>query len=174
MPNQIREVAAVFDSAEILERAVFDLQTHGFDRAAFSLLASEHAVEQKLGERYHRVEEMEDEPKAPRETFFSRASRLEAEFGLAPALAFAAAVAMGLGSTVITLPILVAAGGGAALGALLGRIIYRHHAERLQEQLERGGLLLWVNVRNPDEERKAIMILKADAGRHVHAHDLAT
>ncbi len=75
MPIQIREVVAVFDSAETLENAVFDLQTHGFDRSAFSLLASEHAVEQKLGRRYHRVEEMEDEPKAPRETFFSKVDR---------------------------------------------------------------------------------------------------
>lgn len=173
MSNQIREVAAVFDDTEALDKAVFDLETHGFDRAAFSLLASEHAVQQKLGRRYRRVEEMEDEPKAPRETFFSKASRLEAEFGLAPALALVGATAVGLGSTAITLPILIAAGSGAAIGAALGRMIYRHHAERLQEQLERGGLLLWVNVRNPDEERKAITILEAHAGRHVHAHDLA-
>jgi hypothetical protein len=172
-PGQIREVVAVFDSAEKLDDAVFDLETQGFDRAAFSLLASEQAVEEKLGRRYRRVEEMEDETMAPRETFFSRASRLEAEFGLAPAVALMAAVAIGLGSTTITLPIMVAAGGGALVGAALGRLIHRHHAEVLQEQLERGGLLLWVNVRDPEEERKAIAILEAHAARHVHAHDLA-
>ncbi len=84
-----------------------------------------------------------------------------------------AAVAVGLGSTAVTLPIFVAVGGGAAVGGLLGRMIYRNHAKRLQEQLERGGLLLWVNVRNPEEERRAIRILKTHAGRHVHAHELA-
>jgi hypothetical protein len=173
LPQQIREVVGVFDKAESLEDAVFELETHGFDRAAFSLLASEHTVEQKLGRRYRRIEEMEDEPRAPRDTFFSRASRLEAEFGLAPALGFVGAVAAGLGSAAITLPVLVAAGTGAAVGAVLGRVIRRHHAERLQEQLERGGLLLWVNVRDPQEERKAVSALQAHSARDVHAHDIA-
>ncbi len=168
----IREVVAVFDSAEALEEAVFDLEINGFDRASFSLLASEHTVETALGQRYRRIEEMEDEPKAPRETFFARASRLEAEFGLAPAFALFAAVGVGLGSGPITLPVLVAAGSGAALGAFLGRLIHRHHAERLQEQLARGGLLLWVNVRDREQESKATTILETHGARHVHAHDL--
>lgn len=173
MSDRIREVVAVFDDAEALEDAVVELETHGFDRAAFSLLASEHAVESKLGRRYQRVEEVEDEPRAPRETFFSRVSRLEAEYGLAPALGLVAAVAVGLGSTGITLPILIAAGGGAAIGAALGRVIHQHHAEVLQEQLERGGILLWVNVRNAAEERSATTVLEAHGARHVHAHDVA-
>lgn len=173
MSDRIREVVAVFDEAQALEDAVFALETHGFDRAAFSLLASEQAVERQLGKRYRRIEEMEDEPKAPRQSFFSTISQLEVEFGLAPALAFLAAVAVGLGSAPVTLPILVAAGSGAAIGAVLGRVIHVHHAERLKEQLERGGLLLWVNVRNAEEERKAVTVLEAHHARDVHPHDLA-
>jgi hypothetical protein len=173
MSSGIREVVAVFDDAKALEDAVFELETHGFDRAAFSLLASEHAVEEKLGQRYRKVDEMEGEPKAPRATFFSKVSRLEAEYGLAPAFAFVAAVAFGLGTAPVTVPMLVAAGGGAAIGAALGSIIHRHHAERLKEQLERGGLLLWVNVRNADEERKAMTVLEERGARDVHAHNLA-
>ena len=149
MTDSIREVAAIFDDAETLEKAVYDLETHGFDRAAFSVLSSEHAVERKLGHGYRRVEEMADEPKAPRETFFSKVSQLEAEYGLAPGLALVVAAGFGLGATAVTLPMLIAGGGGAAAGAFLGGLIHRHHAERLQEQLERGGLLLWVNVREP-------------------------
>jgi hypothetical protein len=170
--SQSREVVAVFDGPDALEEAVFDLETHGFDRAAFSVLASEEAVERAFGRRYTRIEEMEDAPAAPRETFFSKASRLEAEFGLAPALAFLGAVAVGLGATAVSLPILVAAGSGAAIGALLGRLIHQHNAERVREQLERGGLLLWVNVRNPDEEEKAARLLNSRGARDVHAHDV--
>jgi hypothetical protein len=40
MPETIREVVAVFNDADELDRAVYELQTQGFDRAAFSLLAS--------------------------------------------------------------------------------------------------------------------------------------
>lgn len=70
-----------------------DLEAHGFGRAAFSLLTSEQAVQDKLGRRYRRVEEVEDNPKAPRESFFSGASRLDAGYGLAPD--FIGAVAVG-------------------------------------------------------------------------------
>ena len=80
MPATIREIVAVFDDADALDDAVNELEMHGFDRAAFSLLASEEAAREKLGHPYERVSEMEDEPKAPRETFFSRVSRLEAEY----------------------------------------------------------------------------------------------
>ena len=40
MSATYREAVAVFDTAEALDAAVFALETHGFDRAAFSLLAS--------------------------------------------------------------------------------------------------------------------------------------
>lgn len=173
MSGKLREVVAVFATPDALEAAVFELETQGFDRAAFSLLASEQAVEQKLGRRYRRIEEMEDEPDAPHATFFSKVSRIEAEFGLAPALAFLAAVAVGLGSATITLPILIAAGAGATVGAGFGRLIHTRHAEQLREQLERGGILLWVSVRGAEEEAKAIAILKAHGAHDVHGHELA-
>ena len=115
--------------------------------------------------------DVEDEPGVPRETFFSRISRLEADYLPAPALAaFGALVMIGVGSLV---PVLVAAGGGGLLGAALGRMIQQNHATRVQEQLARGGLLLWVNVRNPREEETALGILRALGAHDVHAHDIA-
>jgi hypothetical protein len=48
MVEAIREVVGVFDDPGALEEAVFALETHGFDRAAFSVLAAppllQHAV----------------------------------------------------------------------------------------------------------------------------------
>jgi hypothetical protein len=52
------------------------------------------------------------------------------------------------------LPAIFAVGGGALIGAALGRLIHQHHATVVKEQLARGGLLLWVNVRNASEEKK--------------------
>ena len=46
----MRDVVAVFDNVETLDAAVYTLETQGFDRAAFSLLASENAVQPKLGQ----------------------------------------------------------------------------------------------------------------------------
>lgn len=168
MVGTLQEVVAVFDSATQLEDAVFDLQRHGFDRAAFSLLASEHVVQQKLGRPYQSIQEMEDAPGAPRETFYSRVSRIEAEFGLPALLAAIGGLAFGT----LVVPALIAAGTGAAIGGVLGRMIHQHHAERLREQLERGGLLLWVNVRNEAEAEKAVQILNTNSAHDVHVHAL--
>jgi hypothetical protein len=170
MPGTIREAVAVFDDVETLDTAVYALETRGFDRAAFSLLAGEKAVEQKLGHRYRQVKDVEDDPAVPRETFFSRISRLEADYLPAPALAAVGALVMiGVGSLV---PVLVAAGAGGLLGAALGRMIQQKHATRVQEQLARGGLLLWVNVRTPHEEETALEVLRTNGAHDVHAHDI--
>src|SRR5665213_2388946 len=171
MAETIREVVAVFSDTDELDKAVYELQTRGFDRAAFSLLASEAAVAEKLGHRYQQVRDVEDDPKAPRETFFSRVSRLEADYLPAPILASVGILALaGVGSI---LAVLVAAGAGGLIGAALGRMIHEHHAIRVQEQLARGGLLLWVNVRNAGEEETALKVLRVHAAHDVHAHDIA-
>jgi hypothetical protein len=167
----IREVVGAFDDSQKLEDAVYGLETRGFDRAAFSVLASEDAVARKLGHRYRDVREMQDNPDAPRETFFSRASRLEAEYLPAPALASVGALMLASGGT--ALPVLIAAGSGALIGAALGRLFHSHYATRIKEQLARGGLLLWVNVRDPEEEATALTVLRAHSAQDVHAHELA-
>jgi hypothetical protein len=171
MSDAIREVVAVFDDVEALDTAVYALETQGFDRAAFSVLASEKAVEEKLGHRYRQVKDIEDTADVPRATFFSRISRLEADYLPAPALAAVGALVMiGVGSL---LTVLVAAGAGGLLGTALGRMIQQDHATRVEEQLARGGLLLWVNIRNPNEEETALEVLRAHAARDIHAHDIA-
>ena len=92
----------------------------------------------------------------PRETFFSRISRLEADYLPAPALAAVGTLVMfGAGSL---LPVLVAAGAGGLLGVALGRMNQQKYATRVQEQLARGGLLLWVNVCTSHEEETALEV----------------
>jgi hypothetical protein len=50
----VREAVGVFESAEKFQEAIDELMSSGFDRAEISLLASESAVEQKLGHKYKR------------------------------------------------------------------------------------------------------------------------
>ena len=48
----VREAVAVFETAETLQAAIDELLISGFNRAELSLLAGEHAVEEKLGHHY--------------------------------------------------------------------------------------------------------------------------
>jgi outer membrane lipoprotein SlyB len=60
--------------------------------------------------------------------------------------------------------------GGALIGTVLARWLGQHHAEHLSEQLEHGGLLLWVRTHNKEQEKTAQRILLAHAGTGVHLH----
>lgn len=72
--STVREAVAVFATEKDLENAIDALLVSGFSRADISLLASETAVEEKLGHRYRKVEELEDDPQAPRAAYISRES----------------------------------------------------------------------------------------------------
>ena len=48
----IREAVGVFHDPASLQEAIDELLSSGFDRAEVSLLAGEHAVEEKLRHRY--------------------------------------------------------------------------------------------------------------------------
>ena len=72
--SEVREAVGVFPTEQALQAAIDDLESHGFDRAEISLLASEKAIEEKLGHRYEKVRELEDDPEVPRTCYVSRES----------------------------------------------------------------------------------------------------
>jgi hypothetical protein len=174
-----REAVAVFDSAETMQTAIDDLLDSGFDRAELSLLASEEAVEKKLGHLYRRVESLEDDPDTPRTMYVSPESIGDAEGALIGGpLYIAAGVAAGAvifaGGPILAAVAGAAAAGGAAAfaGTVLARMLGRHHADYLHDQIEHGGLLLWVHLRDAEREKRAVDILSRHSGRDVHVHAL--
>jgi len=79
---------------------------------------------------------------------------------LTPASALAASIAA------------VAIGGSpaAAIGALFARRVGRQHRDYYARQIQRGGILLWVRVRDKAREELAVKIMKGHSGRDVHVH----
>ena len=174
------EVVAVFHTAESLESAVDELLSSGFDRAGISLLASERAVEAKLGHRYRRTSELIDMDGVPRTAFVSSAAIGDAEGGLIGGLAYVGAtVAAGMavvagGALAVTIAAAVVAGGaGGLVGAALANWVGQHHAAFFEEQLDHGGLLLWVRSRSPAQEERAAAILDKHCAEKVHVHALS-
>jgi hypothetical protein len=66
----------------------------------------------------------------------------------------------------------VVGGGGGLIGTALAQFLEHRHASQLQAQLDRGGLLLWVRTPAPEDERRAVDILRAHGADDVHVHDL--
>jgi hypothetical protein len=175
----IREAVGVFDSPDKLQEAIDELMSSGFDRAELSLLAAEKTVDEKLGHKYRKITELEDDPIVPRCCYVSTESIGDAEGGLIGGLMYvgATAAAGAVVATGGTLALVIAAaalagGVGGLLGSLLARWVGDHHAHYLQEQLDHGGLLLWVRTWNPDKEKRALKILSGHSGREVHVHTL--
>ena len=171
------EAVAVFHDVAKLDAAVEALKMAGFKNDSISLLASEHAVEKKLGHRYERVEELEDSEEAPRVTYRTQADLDDSEGTIIGSLTFLPAV-IAAGTIVASAGVVAAAVTGTAIaGALIGTVLARwldqKHADLIQAQLEHGGLLLWVNTATEAERESAARILLDHGGIDVHVHDFA-
>lgn len=177
----IPEAVGVFDSFEALQAAYYDLRMVGFSRFDISLLGGEGALKAKLGDRYWRSAELEDDPEAPRASFVSEEAMGELEGAVAGGFFFVGSyIAMAAMLTpVSTLAASIAAiaiGGGpaAVIGTLLAHRIGKHHKEYYARQIEHGGILLWVRVKDDEKRRLAVEIMKGHSGRDVHVHDWST
>ena len=174
-----REAVAIFHDAEDFQAAIDELLSSGFHRAELSLLASEAAVKEKLGHSYRSAGDIADDPDVPRSAYVSGEAIGDAEGGIIGGLVYvgatlaAGAVVASGGALALVIGAAAAAGGaGGLIGAVLARRVGDHHARYLQEQLEHGGLLLWVHTRTPEHEERATRILGAHCGGEVHIHPL--
>ena len=137
-------------------------------------------MEEKLGHHYEKVRELEDDPTVPRAAYVSPESVGAAEGGLIGTLMYVGAGigAVGVVASGGTLAAMTAAasmlgGAGALIGAVLANLVGEEHARRIQEQLDHGGLLLWVRTRDQAHENRAVEILSKHAARDVHIHALS-
>jgi hypothetical protein len=178
MPKQsdtIREAVSVFQTADALQEAIDELQESGFDRSQLSLMASEQAVEAKLGHKYQRVVQLEDDDTVPRVAYVSPESIGDAEGALIGGLLY---IGVGVGAVLASAGALATAitggvlggGAGAVIGSVLAKLVSDHHARYLQDQLDHGGLLLWVRTWDDEDEKRAVSILKKHSGHDVHVH----
>ncbi|GBD43096.1 hypothetical protein HRbin40_00561 [bacterium HR40] len=175
---RVREVVAVFDDYQALEDAVQDLELAGFDRAQINLLVHEDRVRERFGDRVD-IRRLEDDPQAPVEDPVDCHEVAEGKAALTAGLALLGSlVALGFVVTPeISIPaaILAAAvGGGAAgtIGGMLARYLGELRARQIEEQIRSGGLLLWVQLRNEDQEQKAVAICRRYGAKDVHVHEI--
>src|SRR5918996_1296083 len=88
----IREAVGVFHDRTSFQSAVEDLMNAGFDRSELSLLAGARTVDEKLGDAYRKIKELEDDPKVPRAAYVSNHSLAEGRTGVIGGLAYVGAV----------------------------------------------------------------------------------
>jgi hypothetical protein len=175
----VHEAVGIFDDEDTLQAAMDDLEEHGFMRHELSLLADDKTIEEKLGHIYERTDLAQDDPAAPRTVFTPKEARGDAQGALIAmplyiAATTATAVVVASGGTILSALAAASAAGavGTAIGAALANFVAKHHASYILSQIERGGLLLWVNLRNLEQEELAKKILKRHSAHNIHTHKI--
>ena len=178
-PRTIPEAVGIFHSNQDLQGAIDELLSSGFHRSELGLLASEATMQEKLGHHYKSVSALADDPAAPRSAYVSPEAIGDAKGGLIGALVYVGAAAaagavVASGGTLVAIvsAAVLAGGSGGLLGSVLAKWLGDHHADYLQHQIDRGGLLLWVRTRHTADEQRAVEILKRHSGGEVHVHAL--
>jgi hypothetical protein len=177
---RVREVTGVFRSPAALEETVEALLLSGFERADIDRLPGLDEVPKRLGNVYVAPEELADVSRAPRRPFFSRddvtltVAVVAGTLACSGALGGVFAVVSSGGESVPA--ILAAALAGAACGGigtllaarLLGEVPWKSN----EDYADAGGVVLWVRVRSPDQEERALRVLREHGARAVRVHEI--
>ncbi len=176
----IREAVAVFETEAEMLQAVDELGSAGFDRSEISVLPAVDAVEKQLGHKLKSIRETEDDPEIARSIPLDMPSFGDAQGVLIGAPAYVGAISMAIASAVIIdsylmIALLVATGGalGALVGYFLARWLKRSHQKRVRQQLDRGGLVLWVHLRDKQHEKNVTEILSRHMTSDLHMHNFS-
>ncbi|MDB5713768.1 MAG: hypothetical protein JWO15_1165 [Sphingomonadales bacterium] len=177
MEDNSREVVGTFHDVKALEEAANVLMSSGFDRSALSLIATEVVVQKQFGSRLTKVEKLEDHPDTPRIAYMNHddvaigRGALISGFSYLGAVVGTVAVLTSGGALLPAVAVAAAGGvGGGSLGALLGSWLNAETAKKISDEVERGGLILWVRTHSPDEDDQASDIMISNGAYGVHAH----
>lgn len=175
----VREAVGVFHKVDDLQAAIDELLSSGFNRAEISILGSQDAVDAKLATAQSSRDELGDNPSTPRGLYVSNESMEVGKGSLIGGLALlgglASTVVLGAAGgpiLVMVLGVALATGAGGILGTGLAGLLGHQRASHFQDQLDRGGLLLWVRTFDTVREHRAVEILTRHSGGGVHVHGL--
>ncbi len=165
------EIVGVFSSIEELDQAVDELFTHGYNPASLSVLANEEAIKHELKRSYRRINELMDDSNVPRATFYAEENFILAQGVVIGVLMYIGGIIAAYISNIKDGSIflaLITAGISTLVGVLLASIIKRHHSEYIEQQLQKGGLILWVQLHDKASRNIVARVLKNNNATHVH------
>lgn len=175
----VREAVGVFRDPESLQAALDDLETNGFRREEISVLAPHSEVKDKLMTENPDLLNIMDNPDTPRAVFIPKeimgeimGSLVGLPLYLGASFGGGIAIIEQAGWLYILLGILAGGALGAALGGIVTAITTQWWNSHIRRQIRNGGLVLWVNIRSPDQESKAWHILSGHQARYLHVHDI--
>lgn len=167
----IHETVGLFQDADMLQKAVVELDTH-FPRHAISILGDKKGIEEKFGQSTVSPAMAEATNTPPLQAPVRSEEKVIGVSALIGGSAYVGAMALALAAGAVTIPVTifaaaVGAASGAAIGGVLAKVLGDHYHQDIEDQIQKGGLLLWVNTINEEQERIATDIMNNFGATHV-------
>lgn len=174
----VREAVGVFDNVEKLDAAIAELEVTAFPRHDISVLGNDNEIKAKLKDGSISLDWLEDYPETPRDISVRPEERTIGTtvlIGVCGYIGGCAAI-IAAGPTASTMELLSVIGIGSLIGLgtglFLAFLMWKKAKKSAQNQMKRGGFLLWVRTPGPDKEKIAQTIMQKHGGKHVHIHSI--
>ena len=155
-------IAGVLPSVAALESVIGALETAGFDRSQFGVIANRDAL--PSGEDAKAIAEdptVHTDADTYSEAEGAVTGGLIAGLGYAAAAVAGGAVLLAGGGLAIGIAAILGAGGaGGLVGALVAKGFQADHAALIDDQIARGGVVLWIQPRDDAQAQAATTELK--------------
>lgn len=170
----IKEAVGIFDNKDDLDAAIMELESTSFRRDAISVLGKKDAIEHAFGKPAVDPEKVMDNPKTPRETPIHAEEK-----GIGTGAVISTGILAGTvgslisaGAAVSVPAVVTAAALGGGSGGIIASMVGDYYDSELRDQINKGGLLLWVQTPGSTREKTACAILKKHGARKVHVHEI--
>lgn len=178
IPGMFKEAVGVFSNVHDLQEAIRTLEGSAFPRQDISVMGQKDDLDKLLGEEIvlNPYDAMSD-PSTPRQAPSRPEEQTIGASALIGGSVYVGAMAMALAAGAVAVPAIIGAAvlggvGGGAIGAVLTKLLGDRYSRTIEEQIERGGLLLW--VRTPDEHKEMLakIVMRQHHARDVHIQEM--
>ncbi|AWJ84275.1 hypothetical protein TSH58p_12505 [Azospirillum sp. TSH58] len=175
----VREAVGIFASRDALQKAVDELTLAGFQRHELSVLANDETIRDHLGHVPQRAEDIAHDPDAPRQSYVSpedvgSVKGVAVGFPAYVGAILATGAVLATGGTALAAAAAAAAAGvgGGAMGSVMSSWLTDKRNEPMLQHLDKGGILLWVNLADAGREQQAVEIMNRHASQPVEVHEV--
>lgn len=176
MDTELREAVGIFADAKSLESAAQELMNQGFDRSLLSLIATESVLAEKLGGHLDTSKSLVDSDDAPRiaytdhsELSLGQGAIISGLFYLGAMIGTGVVFASGGAPLVALIAATVGGVSGGGIGAALSNRLGQAVADKVSDEVARGGIILWVRTVDAEHEALALKIMRDSGASDVHA-----
>ncbi len=173
----MRECVGLFLSADDLQEAIRELEGTSFPRQDISVMGARSDLMEVFGSKTIDPHMAMDNPDTPRAAPARPEEKTIGASAMVGVPAYVGAMAAAISAGAVAFPAILGAAviggmGGGALGGILAKLFGDRDVRHYEEQIDRGGLLLWVRTPDRDREEVAVSIMRKFHALEVHVHDI--